>query len=137
MPTVFGQSVGGSTDYRIKSINTATISAGASGTILDVTATGDDLLFLYTLGGDSNAFEAGMSFTVDGNPLITGLTLAPSVHPNFSVYWGVQQGRAFTDSKEKIYHFDGVVCKNFQVIKDTGSTLASITYGYHIMEKLV
>ena len=115
------------------------ISAGASGTILSVTAGAGQYIKLNELITYDTIVEGGLTFTVNGVALFTDDVLidyTPSNQSLNSGYFAVSRSYA---ASSIVYGFNilpSIFCTSFSLTRPSGNTLRNIRYAYEILEKI-
>ena len=126
----------GGNAYRIKSLATGVISSGNTGTLLNITATGTDLVNFIVLGCVSTANQPDISFTVDGVTLVTGAVGSASEEA-FTGTIGINHARGNTvGSNDNTTFFTNLLGTNVQILKGAGNTTTDMRWAYHILEKI-
>jgi uncharacterized membrane protein YeiH len=121
--------------YRIKSININTIATGASGTVLNVTASGSDLVYVYQFSSGSLVEENNISVVADSITLASGSDIGAADGSDFNGAFAINSALSISGSRMGGL-IQSVVCKNFQIIKDTGITASTLQYKYFILGKI-
>ncbi len=117
----------------------ALISAGATGTILSVTAGAGQYIKLNELITYDSSQESGLTFTVNGVALFTNgglIDYTPSNQSLGSSDFGVSRSYA---SSQILYGFNilpSIFCTSFSLTHPSGSTTRDIRYAYEILEKI-
>ena len=117
----------------------ALISAGATGTILSVTAGAGQYIKLNELITYDSGQETGLTFTVNGVALFTNADLidyTPSNQSLSSNDFAVSRSYA---SSAIFYGFNilpSIFCTSFSLTHPSGSTTRDIRYAYEILEKI-
>tara|TARA_R110000764_G_scaffold101528_1_gene186849 strand:+ start:19 stop:441 length:423 start_codon:yes stop_codon:yes gene_type:complete len=117
----------------------ALISAGATGTILSVTAGAGQYIKLNELITYDTGQAGGLTFTVNGVALFTNGSLidyTPSNQSLASSDFGVSRSYA---SSAILYGFNilpSIFCTSFSLTQLSGSTSRDIRYAYEILEKI-
>ena len=117
----------------------ALIGAGATGTLLSVTAGAGQYIKLNELITYDTGVENGLTFTVNGVALFTNdilIDYTPSSQSVNSNYFAVSRSYA---SSSIFYGFNilpSIFCTSFSLTRPSGNTLRSIRYAYEILEKI-
>lgn len=118
----------------------ALISAGATGTILSVTAGAGQYIKLNELITYESIKESGLTFTVNGVALFTNADLIDYT-PRSDTALGSNDfavSRSFGDDAI-LYGFNilpAIFCTSFSLTHPSGNTSRGIRYAYEILEKI-
>lgn len=129
---------GGSPLVPVSHVSTRII-AGATGTLLSVTAGAGQYIKLNELITYDTSSEGGLTFTVNGVALFTDdalLDYTPSSQSVNPGYFAVSRSYA---SSAIFYGFNilpAIYCTSFSLTHPSGNTTRDIRYAYEILEKI-